>query len=101
MKKKLLSLALALALSLSLAVPAFAAEEIAPLLPEEAAIAALSTDVIEAEKTLAASITPGVDLPVKSAVLMEQGSGAILYAENEDLQLPPASITKIDRKSVV
>ena len=89
------ALALLLALLLLLPLPAFAAEEIAPLLPEEAAIAALSTDVIEAEKTLAASITPGVDLPVKSAVLMEQGSGAILYAENEDLQLPPASITKI------
>ena len=89
------ALALLLALLLLLPLPAFAAEEIDPLLPEEAAIAALSTDVIEAEKTLAASITPGVDLPVKSAVLMEQGSGAILYAENEDLQLPPASITKI------
>ena len=76
------ALALLLALLLLLPLPAFAAEEIAPLLPEEAAIAALSTDVIEAEKTLAASITPGVDLPVKSAVLMEQGSGAILYAEN-------------------
>lgn len=93
---RLLQRGLALLLALwMLCLTAFGAEEIAPLLPEEAAIAALSDEVIQEEKVLAASLTPGVDLPVKSAVLMEQGSGTILYAENEDAQLPPASITKI------
>ena len=38
---------------------------------------------------MAAAITPGIDLPVKSAILMDQASGAVLYAENEDVQLPP------------
>lgn len=89
------TLAALLALLLLCPSSAFALDGIEPLLPEEAAIAALSDDVIEAEKTLAAGITPGVDLPVKSAVLMDQGSGTILYSENEDIQLPPASITKI------
>ncbi|MCI8816879.1 MAG: D-alanyl-D-alanine carboxypeptidase [Angelakisella sp.] len=64
-------------------------------MPEEAVVAAVTEADIEAEKALAAAITPGVDLPVKSAVLMDQGSGTILYAENEDVQLPPASITKV------
>lgn len=74
---------------------ALALEEPGPLLPEEAAIAALSNEVIEAEKALASTLTPGIDLPVKSAVLMDQGSGTILYGENEDVAYPPASITKI------
>lgn len=84
-----------LALLLLCPTPALALDETEPLSAEEAAIAALSDEVIEAEKTLASALTPGVDLPVKSAVLMDQGSGAILYSENEDEKLPPASITKI------
>lgn len=89
------TLAALLALLLLCPSSALALDEIEPLLPEEAAIAALSDEIIEAEKTLAAGLTPGIDLPVKSAVLMDQGSGTILYSENEDVQLPPASITKI------
>ncbi|MCI9509983.1 MAG: D-alanyl-D-alanine carboxypeptidase [Angelakisella sp.] len=61
----------------------------------EAAMAAITNEIIEEEVSMAAAITPGVDLPVKSAVLMDQGTGAVLYAENEDVKLPPASITKI------
>ncbi len=36
-----------------------------------------------------------LELPVKSAILTEQSSGKILYAENAEERLPPASITKI------
>ena len=90
------ALGILLALLLTLPVPAMASGgDILPLMPEEAVVAAVTDADIEAEKALAAAITPGVDLPVKSAVLMDQGSGTILYAENEDVQLPPASITKV------
>ncbi|MBC8585749.1 D-alanyl-D-alanine carboxypeptidase family protein [Youxingia wuxianensis] len=34
-------------------------------------------------------------LPAKSAILMEQDSGRILFEKDADIQLPPASITKI------
>ena len=66
-----------------------------PMEEAEAAMAAITNETIEEEVSMAAAITPGVDLPVKSAVLMDQGTGAVLYAENEDVKLPPASITKI------
>lgn len=66
-----------------------------PLGEAEAAMAALTPEMIEEEVSMAAAITPGVDLPVKSAILMDQGSGAVLYAENEEVKLPPASITKV------
>ena len=90
------ALGILLALLLTLPVPAMASGgDILPLMPEEAVVAAVTEADTEAEKALAAAITPGVDLPVKSAVLMDQGSGTILYAENEDVQLPPASITKV------
>ena len=36
-----------------------------------------------------------LDLPVKSAILMEQKTGKILYTSNADEKMPPASITKI------
>ncbi len=36
-----------------------------------------------------------LELPVKSAVLMEQSTGKILYSLNPDEKMPPASITKI------
>ena len=96
--KQLLTLkkTLALLLAAALLLPFFAwAAPLEPLQPEEAAIAAISDEIIEEEITMAAAITPGIDLPVKSAILMDQASGAVLYAENEDVQLPPASITKV------
>ena len=34
-------------------------------------------------------------LPAKSAILMEQETGKVLYEQNADEQLPPASVTKI------
>ena len=38
---------------------------------------------------------PQLDINVKSAVLMDANTGTILYNLNKDLQLPPASVTKI------
>lgn len=42
-------------------------------------------------------MSEGIDLDIKakSCLLMELGSGAVLYAENEHEALPPASVTKI------
>lgn len=37
----------------------------------------------------------GLDLTAKSAVVMEAGSGTILYQKDKDLELPPASVTKV------
>jgi len=34
-------------------------------------------------------------LPARSAILIDQGSGQVLYEQNPDEQLPPASVTKI------
>lgn len=39
--------------------------------------------------------SPSFDVGVKSAVLMEANTGTILYAKNESIPLPPASVTKI------
>lgn len=36
-----------------------------------------------------------LDIKAKSCLLMEAGSGTVLYAENEHEALPPASVTKI------
>lgn len=38
---------------------------------------------------------PGLDLPCRSAVLIEQGSGTVLYEKEMDRQVPIASITKV------
>ncbi len=42
-----------------------------------------------------ASDTPALNLNCRSAVLMEASTGEILYAQNPDEALPPASVTKI------
>ncbi|MDD4850998.1 MAG: D-alanyl-D-alanine carboxypeptidase [Gemmiger sp.] len=39
--------------------------------------------------------TAAFDLPCKAAILMDQGSGTVLYEKNADEQRPIASITKI------
>lgn len=36
-----------------------------------------------------------LDLSAKSAVVMEQGSGEIIFEKNKDKKLPPASVTKV------
>ncbi|MEG1686279.1 MAG: D-alanyl-D-alanine carboxypeptidase family protein [Angelakisella sp.] len=50
---------------------------------------------IERETKQAASFVPGTPLPVKSAILMEQDSGRVLYEQNSGQKLAPASVTKI------
>ncbi len=45
------------------------------------------------ENTLIQSVE--LDLPAKSAILIEATTGQVLYEENADEQIPPASITKI------
>lgn len=52
----------------------------------------LSVTAAEGEAVTSAA---KLDLPVKSAILMEQSTGKILYAQNENEKMPPASITKI------
>lgn len=37
----------------------------------------------------------GMEIAAKSAVLMDAGSGTLLFAQNGDEKLPPASVTKI------
>jgi D-alanyl-D-alanine carboxypeptidase (penicillin-binding protein 5/6) len=89
-------LSLLLSALLLLPAPALAAgEETEQDWPQEPASAVISQEVIQEEVATAAALTPGENLPVKSAVLMEQSTGTILYAQNETEQLPPASITKV------
>ena len=89
--KRLLALATAMLLVLSLSPAAFAAQTDAP--EEEAVIPTQAA--IDQEVAAAANLTPGENLPVRSAILVEQSSGKVLFAQNEHEQLPPASVTKI------
>lgn len=50
---------------------------------------------LEAEILAAAAITPDENLPVRSAILIDQASGDVFFALNEHEALPPASVTKI------
>ncbi len=85
--KRFLALAAALLLILGPVPTAFAFEEEEAVIPTQAQV--------DQEVKFAASLTPGENLPVRSAILMEQQSGKILYAQNEHEALPPASVTKI------
>ena len=49
----------------------------------------------ETETTAVSSESFGNTLKVKSAILIEQGSGTVLYEKNPDEPLAPASITKV------
>ena len=90
--KKMLAMVLAALMAFAGAVPAMA-EELST--PEEEPVENIPAWVVEQEIEMAAAISAQEGLPVKSAVLMEQSSGRVLFAMNEDEQLPPASITKI------
>lgn len=83
--KRTLALLSALVLCMGLSPMALANEE--PVIPTQAQI--------DKEVKTAAALTPGQNLPVRSAILMEQESGNILFAQNEHETLPPASVTKI------
>lgn len=57
------------------------------------ALSFVSVPVTAQEQT--AQQTAALDVNAKSAVLMEQSTGRILYEKNADEALPPASVTKI------
>ena len=90
--KKLTTLIMAFTLAFCGSLCALASE--APFLEDEP-IANIPTWVMQEEASMAAALSPSQGLPVKSAILMEQKSGRILFAVNETQKLPPASITKI------
>ncbi len=46
-------------------------------------------------ETVVTSAAPALDLSAKSAVVMEAGSGTVLYEKEKDEKLPPASVTKV------
>lgn len=52
-----------------------------------------STDAIS--EVAVGEIADGFDLDCKSAILMEAGTGRVLYEKNADEALPPASVTKV------
>ncbi|MEG0542165.1 MAG: D-alanyl-D-alanine carboxypeptidase family protein, partial [Angelakisella sp.] len=86
--KKLIAMGLSALLALTVLLPCYAwAEDVG----EEP----VPVYKIEEEVQRAASFTPDGPLPVKSAILMEQGTGKILFERNSDEKLAPASVTKI------
>lgn len=76
MLKRIIAAGLCLLLAMGFVLPAMAEE-----VPDDTALEAAA----KADDTL----------PARSAVLMEQESGRILFEKNADEQLPPASITKV------
>lgn len=59
-------------------------------------VAILSSSLLGASvKVQAAEGQANLNLAVKSAILLEVSTGKILYANNPDLPLPPASMTKM------
>lgn len=51
--------------------------------------------VFATEEELPAAIIVNADIPCKSAILIEQKSGRVLFEKQPDEKMPPASITKI------
>jgi D-alanyl-D-alanine carboxypeptidase len=51
--------------------------------------------VCDASRTPAVAGPPRPSLAARAAVAMDRATGAILYAKNPDLRLPPASTTKV------
>lgn len=62
---------------------------------EEIPNANIAAAVIRREVAEAQSLAVDLNLPVKSAILMDQNTGGVLYEMDADTPLPPASITKI------
>lgn len=59
-------------------------------------VAVLSSSLLGASvKVQAAEVQANLGLAVKSAILLEASTGKILYSNNPDLPLPPASMTKM------
>lgn len=61
------------------------------------AVAFLTTTIVAGTATTANAAVPqaNLDLAVKSAILVEASTGKILYLNNPDVPLPPASMTKM------
>ncbi len=95
MLKRILSAGTAFSLLFALLAAPVRAQAQVPEYPYEEAVAVISGKVIEEETALAAAIGAGAELPAKSAILLEQSTGRVLFAKNEHERLPPASITKV------
>lgn len=52
-------------------------------------------NIVETNTKKIANLNELVDIPAKSAILIEQSTGKILFEKNSNEKLPPASITKI------
>lgn len=70
--------------------------------PGEEAVAAVAYDIDDIDpnpdddfEAIAVDLQFSDSMPARSALLMEQNTGRILYEKNIDEQIPPASITKI------
>jgi len=81
--RRILTLLLALLLTLLGVLPAVAEEGIIPILEEEKETSDLGVE------------NGSLQLPCKSAILMEATTGAVIYSQNDAEALPPASVTKI------
>lgn len=86
--KKLIAIGLSALLMVTAALPQIA-------LAEDEGEATIPVYKLEQELQQAAGFTPDSPLPVKSAILIEQSTGKVLFERNADQQLPPASVTKI------
>lgn len=91
MKGKAKRAAAAMIAGLLLLVPAGAAETAWEEIPN----ANIPASVIQNEVAEAEGMQVELSLPVKSAILIDQNTGSVLYEMNADQKLPPASITKI------
>ena len=63
--------------------------------PEERAVSADVEEAAEGILLPAAAAVPQLDLNCRAAILIEQGSGRVLYEKNADERVPIASITKV------
>ena len=63
--------------------------------PEERAVSADVEEAAEGILLPVAAAAPQLDLNCRAAILIEQGSGRVLYEKNADERVPIASITKV------
>ena len=63
--------------------------------PEERAVSANVEEAAEGILLPTAAAAPQLDLNCRAAILIEQGSGRVLYEKNADERVPIASITKV------
>ena len=56
---------------------------------------ALAADVEDDDTVAVQESMPSLDLNCKSAILIEATTGKVLYEQNADEALPPASVTKV------